>query len=1000
MMINVRRRLRTCQNGTPTQLKSEGVVSHLFVPHCGAMELEPNIAGVADGTRVDVVARVNYVGAGFSSLTTTIHQVNLFVDVRIPNAGLVTLFGMRKLQVSNQCWIMRTAETTILEHHVKDVNIIPTVTEVCSGISAVSTGYEACGAEVTMHCDNNPIFAQWLHEHGKQVVLGDIADPAVVASLSTRCCGILSGGIACQPRSKLGDEQHMQDPRSRSLPGMLRALHLLQVPMAIMECTEAVQQSKEAQSMFKMFASQTGMVIQQTTLPLHTIWPARRTRWWATISKPCLGLHPIPALPALAFEPTLIHLFPHFLELSEQDLQQLTLDGDEMDQFLSTPKGMYEHQVKQLKPLPTATHSWGSQLRGCECGCRKSGFSEHRIKTKGLYGQLLPLSATCTKDGQTVQQMRHLHAAEVALANGLHPKHLGLHNKSARLALAAVGQLASPFHSAWILANAMKDMNQAGILPGPTSSPIDIMKQHAKMLLHQRDELLGIRSYTESMQRFHMAIELWGQPEASEMLKAMTFAPAAPLPGDDSKPSQVAYVAQPPASWDTSRSISTQAQEEQSSEVKSQQDLSFQHSVFCPNEKNKDNSQRLGRKDPLREEEDNQQPANQTQGLGQNGKQPAEKTQRLPPPMVFQAKPQMTSVTAGPTHPDPQSRLREGDPDHPASPVSQMNQVEPAQPGATANQALPLQQMGSRLLQQAGTTLALSFQHSVYLSHELKKDQNSQRMGRQNPLSDEEIEKQPANQTQELGQNIQQPAVETQRLPPPMFLQAMPQVTTVPVGPTPPNADPNKLKHPASSEVPKPGTHLPEASVSSQPDHQHSMHSTQPLRPVSIMSIAMPGTNAHHVADQGEKAAEAPSSFVGNDVYASSHTTNPIGERNNIASKQQGMQVIPTVQVRPTSKITKPVRPTSKRENTYPTMANGHKCAGLQPNQPGLQAKGRTQTEHTDISSTRIQLTDQPADHQQRAHTNTVTNHPAGMYQEPDEEALLQAIVNTCQQVE
>ena len=81
-------------------------------------------------------------------------------------------------------------------------------------------------------------------------------------------------------------------------------------------------------------------------------------------------------------------------------------------------------------------------------------------------------------------------------------------------------------------------------------------------------------------------------------------------------------------------------------------------------------------------------------------------------------------------------------------------------------------------------------------------------------------------------------------------------------------------------------------------------------------------------------------------------------------------------------------------------MANGHKCAGLQPNQPGLQAKGRTQTEHTDISSTRIQLTDQPADHQQRAHTNTVTNHPAGMYQEPDEEALLQAIVNTCQQVE
>ena len=172
--------------------------------------------------------------------------------------------------------------------------------------------------------------------------------------------------------------------------------------------------------MFRQFAAATGMVVQQQALSLHTIWPARRNRWWATFSKPCLGLHPIPDLPRLAFEPALIHLFPHFMELDDQDLQQLKLDDDDddddddMDQFLSTPKGMYEHQVKQLKPLPTATHPWGSQLRGCESGCRRQGFSASRIQTKGLYGQLLPLSETCTKDGQTVQRMRHLHASEVA----------------------------------------------------------------------------------------------------------------------------------------------------------------------------------------------------------------------------------------------------------------------------------------------------------------------------------------------------------------------------------------------------------------------------------------------------------------------------------------------------------------------------------------------------------------------------------------------------------
>ena len=43
--------------------------------------------------------------------------------------------------------------------------------------------------------------------------------------------------------------------------------------------------------------------------------------------------------------------------------------------------------------------------------------------------------------------MRHLHASEVADANGVDPMKLGLQDMQQRLALAAIGQCGSPFQS-------------------------------------------------------------------------------------------------------------------------------------------------------------------------------------------------------------------------------------------------------------------------------------------------------------------------------------------------------------------------------------------------------------------------------------------------------------------------------------------------------------------------------------------------------------------------
>ena len=68
------------------------------------------------------------------------------------------------------------------------------------------------------------------------------------------------------------------------------------------------------------------------------------------------------------------HLFQNMASLTPEQESELALDRYELRNFYGTPEGIGKQMVNSTKPLPTATHSWGSQLRGCPCGCRASGF--------------------------------------------------------------------------------------------------------------------------------------------------------------------------------------------------------------------------------------------------------------------------------------------------------------------------------------------------------------------------------------------------------------------------------------------------------------------------------------------------------------------------------------------------------------------------------------------------------------------------------------------------
>ena len=94
---------------------------------------------------------------------------------------------------------------------------------------------------------------------------------------------------------------------------------------------------------------------------------------------------------------------------------------------------------------PCALHAWGSQLYPCPRVCRDYGLSARRLDEKGLFGLLLQSAVDC----EGISFLRHVHPCEALALNGVDPTiDFGT---NPRLILSAIGQLASPLQTLWVM---------------------------------------------------------------------------------------------------------------------------------------------------------------------------------------------------------------------------------------------------------------------------------------------------------------------------------------------------------------------------------------------------------------------------------------------------------------------------------------------------------------------------------------------------------------------
>ena len=384
--------------------------------------------------------------------------------------------------------LVQGSDTVVFLHESFNPTRFNRVRETCVGIGALGVGLRHLGLQVCAQNDLQPITCKEAARISNlPVIEGDICNDSTVAALWNQSPGdaILAAGVSCQPYSRLGDQRGEADSRSSSLIGSLRAAHLLQSSAILLECVEPASSHPFVQASLRQFCDVTGFHCTQVVLPLHLVWAAKRTRWWALLTSPSIGQ--VQVQPWKAHGPW--HSVEDVIEcfnVTPAEAEQLVLTEAEVSAFQAL-KPLSDYLLRRNQPLPTALHSWGSPLSPCPCGCRTRPFTLNRLEKGGICSVVVPLGDYGT------QKLRHLSPAEVSLLNGLSPS--TPFGPNCKLSLALVGQLASPLQAAWV---AVPLLNQLRRLGADFCPPLDALRvlQGQRRLLLCEAEASGFRPCT------------------------------------------------------------------------------------------------------------------------------------------------------------------------------------------------------------------------------------------------------------------------------------------------------------------------------------------------------------------------------------------------------------------------------------------------------------------------------------------------------------------------
>lgn len=377
---------------------------------------------ISVGSRIDVVVQPVSMGTegGLGALFPCGTRVRLVGLTNLPEGtDAISIFGALVEQLQ-PIPVLRGDEVSLCMHFPAiRPDDFRCLTEVCAGIGVATFGFEKAGVRTVAANEIRPSLAELFRQlhPGVPMTVGDLSQPEVIHDLWLQHgrSTVLFGGFACQPYSRGGQQQGALDSRSNTLSSTLKAGVMLRAPAILLECVPEASNNAHVRQELAKFCHDCRFHMVETFLALEDCWISKRSRWWVLLTAQMLGKVQLLTPPVFPYPNKIMQVLPHWLDMPQEELEQLLLTPEEYRKFVQFVPNMHSLALHPHGKAPTALHSWGSQVVGCRCGCRPEGFSDMLLAQRGIYAALVSCPGWIEVDGALLPAWRHLHPVELAL---------------------------------------------------------------------------------------------------------------------------------------------------------------------------------------------------------------------------------------------------------------------------------------------------------------------------------------------------------------------------------------------------------------------------------------------------------------------------------------------------------------------------------------------------------------------------------------------------------
>eukprot|EP00435_Cladocopium_sp_Y103_P041316 s1356_g11.t1 len=246
----------------------------------------------------------------------------------------------------------------------------------------------------------------------------------------------------------------------------------------MLECVTEASRDDEVRAVLREYCRLTGFQQSEVELELANLMPTKRNRWWCTLTQATLPPLKLQPLPSLSRPPVLGDVLPMFPDWPADQMYQLELDQYESGKFAAFG-GIESNLISRDSVVKTALHGWANQLTPCPCQCRKYPMNESRLQAKGLFGALIRLTGEYKTSRGNLPKTRHMHPWEMCVIHGGIPE---FDWQPLRYSIAALGQMASPVQSCWVVGQMLYGMDLA--MDSPPTFPEEHLGNHFNRVFH------------------------------------------------------------------------------------------------------------------------------------------------------------------------------------------------------------------------------------------------------------------------------------------------------------------------------------------------------------------------------------------------------------------------------------------------------------------------------------------------------------------------------------